>query len=40
MDVVPIGEALLRDVHALSALLVEVHDLHVEALPHIFPDRD
>ena len=31
-----IREAHLRDVPALSALLVEVHDLHVAALPHIF----
>jgi ribosomal protein S18 acetylase RimI-like enzyme len=31
-----IREAHLRDVPALGALLVEVHDLHVAALPHIF----
>jgi ribosomal protein S18 acetylase RimI-like enzyme len=36
----PIREAHLRDVQALSALLVEVHDLHVAALPHIFAPID
>jgi ribosomal protein S18 acetylase RimI-like enzyme len=36
MDGVQIRDAFLRDVNALSALLVEVHDLHVAALPDIF----
>jgi len=31
-----VREAHLSDVPALSALLVDVHDLHVAALPHIF----
>jgi ribosomal protein S18 acetylase RimI-like enzyme len=36
MEGVRVREALLTDVPALGALLIEVHDLHVAALPHIF----
>lgn len=35
-----IREAHLRDVPALSALLIEVHDRHAAALPHIFAPID
>jgi ribosomal protein S18 acetylase RimI-like enzyme len=36
MASIPVREALPSDVPSLSKLLVEVHDLHVAALPHIF----